>query len=543
MSPVRRFLESYTGQLVLVLLLFTACRMVTMDVFFHGFLLFFDLLNGHVFPQVSAPVLFSQNPYHSWSIVFSAFLDPWFSVTVVLLYLPILLKWKTFSVKGNYKWQERLLVYTAAFIVVWELSTYQYNYYLNNAFYTDRIVLVVLFLLLLRYRVFVPLFIAFVFVYRSQFNYPVDGFPLLDIWLVFDVLIAYMAYMYAQLVVPTLKVPFTYVALCIVGATYFYSGVKKIMISPHGYEWLVNNNPAYLFLNMHLLGWMANASDTTISKLFNFLSAYKVPLQLLVLLIELAGLLLLRARKLSIVLLSLCICLHLGIFIMGSTIFWKWILVEVALIVVLLRDKNVNEYLFSKRAFISSLIIIVSSPLWLQPNMYGWHDTPMNQYFSFEVTDDKGNTYPIAKNDMNPYHQWFQFNTFHFLLREPCLRISPFGFTQQYKLAKAIQDAGPGDYKTLLSTYGKNVYDETKTNKFNEFIRTYFRNRNRRIGERFMPFMLHTPYHLYNSVPVIAYRDEAPVKTFRVVYHVTYIQNGQVLTIANKIIDEVDIGF
>jgi hypothetical protein len=541
-SFIQRSLGTFAGQLLLLLLLFMCCRILTMDVFFHGFLRFFDWLNARIF-GTRVPAVFASDPYHTGSVIFSAFLNPWFTVAVVALYLPIVLRWKAFAA-GSYQWQERLIVGTTAFILVWELCTYGYNYYLDSAFYLDRSVLFVLFLLLLRYRVVLPLFIAFVFVYRSQFNYPVDGFPLLDVWLLLDVLIAYLAYIYLTLLVSGQKVQFVYFALCIFGATYFYSGLKKILISPHGYEWLLHNNPGYLFMNMHMLGFMVHADNATLSRLYNILDTWRVPLQAIVLVIELAGILLLRSRKLGIILLASCILLHLGIFAMGSTLFWKWMLVELAFIIVLLRDKSANE-LFSKRGFLMSVLVIIISPIWLQPNMYGWHDTAVNQYFSFEVTDDKGNTYQLPKDEMQPYHQWFQFNTFHFLLKDqPCLWVTPFGFTGSYKLMREIESGGPQAYDTLLLKYGTNVYKETKVNKFNEFITTYFRNRNRRIGTAFPLAALHTPPHLFNDVTGVAYKDQAPVKTFRVVYHVSYIRRGgQPTMMHEKVVDELNIGF
>ncbi len=538
---VNRFTEKFSGQIILILVLFFICRLLCASIFYEGFLHTFERFNSFLFGINKAPAIFIHVPYFSSSVILSALTNLLFLLGLVLFCLPLYFKRKLLSTKENYypsaaQW----LVFASAFILAWELSTYNYNYYLNQAFYFDRLFLLLLSVLLLRYPILTPVFIAFAYLYRSQFNFPVDGFPLFDKRLLFDLLLMFTVYLYAQILIPAIKIPFLFFALCIVASNYFMSGVAKISMSPHGYEWLLYNNPGDLFLNVHLRGWLSLTPKETITGIYWFLNNNGKILQIFILLIELSGLFLFQSRKLALTFLILFCFMHLGIFIFGSMLFWKWMFVNLLLTFILFYKKGflVNE-LFSRKYFMASLPIIITSFIWLRPVSIGWFDTPVNQFFTYEVEDKNGKIYELEKNEMNPYHQWFQYDRFLFLMNQKCLPVSGFGYVAQYKLALEIKNAGAEGYFKLEEKKGENSFDSLKKQNYEAFIKTYFLNRNKLLENTFILSKLSAPHHLYNSSAHLSYHNQEEVRVFRVIFNQFYSQKEKITLLNKKIIDEV----
>ncbi len=528
------------GQLVAVLVFFLICRLLSLEVFFEGFLKVFPKADAFLF---ATPTWLSWVPYHQPSILFGALLHPLFLLTLLLLYLPFFLKRKALR-KPSFKFSvpERLIIFACAILLAWELTGYDYNYYLDKAFYLDRVTLILLALLLPRFPVLAPLFVAFAYVYRSQFNYPVDGFPLYDKRLLFDLLILFTAHVYARLYIRNFKITYLFLALCVVASGYVAGGFIKLLISPHGYEWLWNNQPADLFYNSCQRGWLAACSDSTVQAFGNFFSRYGKLFQALAFIIELSALFLLHSRRTGIVVLCSLLAMHVGIFILAGIFFWKWMIIDLLLLFCYFYKNGlwVND-LFRPHHYRTSLVVICLSFAWLQPIPFGWHDTAANQYFSYEVEDDRGTVYPLGKNGMNPYHQWFQIDRFLFLVNKPCLPLTGFGYTYKYSMAKAIQKAGPEHYAEVEREKGKNYFQPLQKQQYEAFIQTYFRNRNKRLSTPFIPSAWMAPLHLYNSEKGLVWNGQRPVTRFRVIFNQVYRQDGKTMVLDRQVVDEISI--
>jgi len=536
-----RYRDQPTFQILLVLLAFALIQFICLFVFYNGFLHSFSDITSR-FTNEKIPI-FTDVPYHSFSILFSSLLNPFFLSGLLVIYLPFFVnrkKYSTLSIPIN----ERIIITVCALVLSWELCTYQYNYYLDSAFYADRLILVLLSLVLFRFPIFTPLFIAFAFVYRSQFNYPLEGFMLIDKRILFDVLIMFTVVFNLRHFVPSFKTPFLFFVLCIMAGNYFYSGMAKVFISPHGYEWFVYNRPADLFLNVHYRGWMAGVNEESISSIYSFLDNYGQVFQFIVFLTECAGLFLLRSRKFALVILSSLFFMHVGIFIFGSMIFWKWMALDLLMIFILFRMKfDLQKQLFTKKLFLSSVVVVILSFFWLKPARIAWADSPYTLYFTYETIDEKGTVYEYPKNEMDPYQQWIQYDRFLFLVNEKCLNVSGFGYTSDLLLSQRIKEIGVEQILSLEKKEGINFFDEEKRNGYNEFIRTYFTNRNKRLGNLFLPSVFHAPHHIYNSVSGNVWDGTIPVKKFRTIFNRVYTENGRKVIITKKVVNEVEIPF
>lgn len=521
------FFRSIYGQVVLFILAFAFLRWLWMFSFFNGFLGAYEKLS-------------LTNPFHSWSIFFGSFLNPVYVLVLIAGLLPFIIHKKYFPKNVfSYSRMERFFFSVIALVIGWELATYDYNYYLDRAFYFDRILLLLLPFITYRVPQLTILFLSFALVYRAQFNFPVDGFPMFDKRLLFDLLICSIVYQYCRIFIRDFKTPVMFFVLCIVASVYFASGLKKIWISPHGYEWVMNNDPLNLFNNVHLRGWMACASESTLDSFRELLKNFGSVFQWFILLIELGALFLLRYRKFATALLICFFFMHIGIFLFGSMLFWKWMFVDLLLIVILWKYKTGFGEMFSDRrlSWLSVGIIGVSF-LWLRPISIGWHDTNVNQFYTYEVVGEDGKIYALDKNEMNPYHQWFQYDQFFFLTPSPTLPVSGFGYTYDYDLAALIQDADSSTFDGLVAPVN---FNKGKKKQYDEFIAEYFRNRNRLPDKKFLLDKISPPHHLYSNVCVNPYDDQSPVRTFRVIYNLTYTENNNSHWLMRDVIDEISI--
>lgn len=542
-TTLTRFSEKKYSGFVLVLGTFLVLRLISAFIFYNGFLLNFQKMASAVGSGTSIGKILLYVPYHSWSICFSSLIHPLFLVALLLIYGPLFYKkqYLLFN-KDLFLKQDKIIVFVASFILSWELCTYDYNYFLNSGFYVDRLILIILPFILWRLPILTPLYVAFAYVYRSQFNYPVDGFDLFDKRILFDILLMYVAGAYIRIQFKKINIPFVYLVICIIASNYFISGLSKVFMSPHGYEWLLDNNLSNLFLNVHARGWLCNYDSGTIKSISDFLSKYSVLLQSIILILELAGLFLLRNIRSCIVLLILLSGMHFGIFLVGSMIFWKWMVIDLTVAIVLLRNKEYfKTILFTKKMFLTSVIIILTSVIWLRPYPIGWFDTKENQFFTYEAEDENGKIAEVSKNELNPYHQWFQYDRFLFLVNIKCLPISGFGYTSKYDIKAALDTINIEQLGSFQIANGKNQYDKPKLQKFNDFIKTYFTNRNNVSSPGSAIAKLRPPHHLNNCVSGGGLSSLGKITKFRVLYNISFNENGEVVHLIKQIVDEIHI--
>ena len=119
------------------LFFFLCVRLISLFVFYNGFTINFPRIASFFHSGIMDKILLFV-PYHNFSICLSAFAHPLFLIAFLLIIWP-LLKHREKLASISYTYPERLLITVSAALLSWELSTYNYNYYLDNAFYLDRI--------------------------------------------------------------------------------------------------------------------------------------------------------------------------------------------------------------------------------------------------------------------------------------------------------------------------------------------------------------------------------------------------------------------
>jgi hypothetical protein len=537
----RDWWDTPAKQLVLVLLLFLVVHKLVFLNFYSGFTGFYDKLFLFFEKKGASLDFLLHKPYHDWSITLSALMHPLFLLGSLLVGFFLFNQWKKLSWElfENAKWIKWFLV-VVAFILTWELVTYDYNYYLDRGHYFDRFLLIALAALILRHPGFVPVFIVVALLFRSQFNYPVDGFSLWDKRVLYDLLILFSVYMIMKLAFKKTAWKFLWLSMCVVGANYFITGVAKIGISPHGYEWLAYDQLNEMFVNAGARGWGMSLSPETFDSVAQALKTFNFPLKLIIFLLEAAGIVLLFRKRLSMILLVGWFLMHVGIFLVGGMFFWKWMVVDMVLFVLLWKmPVSVTEELFDRSKRLPAFIAIVTSFIWLSPLPIAWHNTSFTQLYSYEAVDEKGEVYLVQKNMLNPYHQWFQYDDFSFLLKEPVLPVTGFGYTRKYQLAKETRST---PYLKLVENYGVHKYDADKALAFDSFVQDYFKSRNKRLNGQAWWTILAPPHHLHNALADRNhYSGKEKIVKFRVRYYRYHHKDGNMIQDVNHIVREIEI--
>lgn len=526
------------GPLFFTLFVFLGISLISLFVFYNGFTINFPRINSYVNSSFLDKILLYV-PYWNFSICLSAFLHPLFSIGFVLIISPLLIHRKDIN-SLYFDRSEKLLVFFSAALLSWELCTYNYNYYLDSAFYFDRIILLLFPFLLWKRPYLSPVYVAMALVYRSQFNYPLEGFELFDKRLLFDVLIMFTSVSYIKLFFKDIAPNFLHMVLCIVASNYFVSGISKIAMSPHGYEWLTQNHLSDFFLNAHQRGWMNGVSGNAIKNIYSILNNGDFLFKIITLIIEIFAFCILINRRWAIMGLSSFIVLHIGIFIAGSMLFWKWIAIDLLLIWILISKEDVSDFYIKIRGK-ASFVILLSSFIWLRPYTIGWFDTKINQFFTYEAEDDKGQIFALHKNDFNPYHQWIQYDKFLRLLNQKTLPISGFGYTHEYKIQNQLSQLNPDSVLHYIEKTGINNYDVQWKTKYEAFMKSFFHNRNVRGEQLSYLKYIRAPHHLYNHDLGEGLSESQNIIRIRVYLNLTHNLNGTSRLLIKKPVIEINI--
>jgi hypothetical protein len=196
--------------------------------------------------------------------------------------LPLLFCWRTLR-WSNFDFGNRLrwLFFGIAAVLAWKFSAYPYNYYYDQSHFFDRCLLVALAGLILVHPSLLPAFLLMASVLINQFYYPLLTQSWTEKLLLFELLIAFNACLFLKIALKRLNTDMILlILLSILGANYFSAGLRKLDISPHGYEWVLTNQMHYILAQVHEMGWLGFVGLEQFISLMKFLRAINIPLQL-----------------------------------------------------------------------------------------------------------------------------------------------------------------------------------------------------------------------------------------------------------------------
>ncbi|MDC0004867.1 hypothetical protein OAE04_00685, partial [bacterium] len=499
---MKRNIVNYLKPICFLLIGYLIINYVAFSIFYNGFFSNFISIENY-FPAKLNWIgeNLKANPFLNSFIFLGALKNLIFSCFTYLFIHPFLWNWKIFRWK-NFKYHNWIkgLGLFVGFLLTWELITYEYNFYFNQGFYFDRILLLVFLVGIYFHPLFVPLFLINALLFRSQFNFPIGGFPLFDKRVLFDLILLVYSFLLLSKYLKIKTVHFFLLVFSLIAGNYFSAFQAKCLNSAYGLKWLTENGLEWFFLNAKTRGWLSSMSNQLTENITLFFIKFAFPLKIIILLTEASSIIILFRKNATKVILASLIFMHLAIFTFGSMLFWKWIGIDLFLLYFIYKapDSLLDE-LFSKKNTIISVVIIFCGLFIFRNFAIGWHDTPLNQTYTYEVICEDGNRYHFPKNEFNPYHQLFQYDHFNYLNSNKLLKVSGFGYTANYKLAKFIRKANWKAIKDKELSKGKLFYGLKKKQDFQRFLQTFFLKYNQRISISFIPLKFSAPHHLYNT--------------------------------------------
>ena len=383
-----------------------------------------------------------------------------------------------------------------ALLVVYKFGFNNYNFYYDQFFFLERILILALFILSLLKPAFIIPFTFLFLLTLSQYHYPLGGYSITDIYPLinfFPLLISYLILKWAFFIN---ELTFWRVFIVFHISYYLIPGIAKIEISPNLYEWIFYNDLSNLFNSSIEMGWLTELNKSTtdfISKQLNFL---KVPLNLLTVVIEISGVYFLTKAKTFRLYLALTSLFHLLIYLSSGIFFWKWIVINVAFILLSysFERKKKFEKIFDLKPLYFVIFALIS-PLFLRPLSLAWYDSKLVEKYEIYLSNNYGKDILVTGNFFKPYDKIFSQNRFSYLLNNKSL-VGTYGSLGSDKLF--FSDFNPVDFiKENLNTdkndfnkytlieknqfeylEGFNNYDPHKKSEFIKFLKNYLTNYN-----------------------------------------------------------------
>lgn len=419
----------------------------------------------------------------------------------------------------------RNFIWIVALVIGLTFALSGYNYYYDRTFLFDRLVIIALLVLVRAHPGFLFPFVVTVMVFALQIHHPLPegmwNWP--DKRMPMHVLFVLVWLVYLRIVVRTdSRLPLV-LALFVAGATYAHAGMSKIAIGPEAATWLLENPTSNIFVSAHLQGnWLGQLGEIEVVRLANALRAFDPVTNGYTILAELGAATFLLDRRVARFFLGACVLLHLGILATTGIFFWKWILVDIAMIAYCGSLWTWKDFGSSIAAWIPvalCLLTFLFALIHLETTgiLFAWWDSRHSKYFSYEVETESGQSYPLDPRYFTPYDIMLVQSRFYYLLPEPVLP-GTYGVTHRYEVFRALQDAEVEDLPGVYQQHGVRFYNPRLRDQFGRFVQRYVTASMRSDQKRLMPDWLSPPYHFQTTFPPDVYRAQSRARTIRVYF-------------------------
>ncbi|MEQ9424516.1 MAG: hypothetical protein RJQ09_08875 [Cyclobacteriaceae bacterium] len=322
--------------------------------------------------------------------------------------------------------------------------------------------------------IFVIFFVFEVAIISNQFSFPdCFSYSYTDKKIIFDILLTFWLFTIFRLRIS--KIPwhlFTITVFAIIGNWYLLAGIGKL-----GIDWHSNNHLSKLFLASVRHGWLSGF-DNLVDIIHNFTVKYDPILTYGTYLVEIIlPLLLILKRKLTIAILVIFIFFHISIFVSSGIFFWKWIITEIVLILVIVISYRHN--FFTLRNYLIYVICLLVAPLFYSNLKLSWLDSGIINYYSFYLKSGSDELIKLDASFFSPYDLVFAQNRFFFHTdRHHLSNTYGSNFNQEaVELINKSEVMTNPFFDSLRNVYGKNDFDVTKAAKFELFLNKFITNK------------------------------------------------------------------
>ena len=190
------------------------------------------------------------------------------------------------------------------------------------------------------------------------------------------------------------------VAIALHFGNYFYSGLEKLIIGDAPLTWVLENKTNRLLLAAFETGQLPISSPEWLAALtFDIMERGNIPLNAIVLVTQLFSLIAITRVRLLVLLTIFYDLVHVVIFLTTGIFFWKWILLNLAIVFAACQMRHV----VIPKAFAAFLMaVILVSPQLVQIAKLAWFDTSAVNAPSIEAVTSNGEAYRVPTNYFGP---------------------------------------------------------------------------------------------------------------------------------------------
>jgi hypothetical protein len=370
----------------------------------------------------------------------------------------------------------RGLIVLVAAVLAWVYATYPYNFYFDQAYDFDRLFLLAMVPLVFWRPVVLFPFLLVLFPTLWQFSHPIGGFSPAAPMLLLRVLLLFAAYWLVRVVTGRAHAAdFLFLLCCLIAAHYWVSGFGKLQLG-----WLTRDRIGWLLPATYANGWLGFLEPEAISALTRTLLALNWPMKVGTLLIECGALIALWRRGGLRTLLVAWIGLHAGIFLLTGILFWMWMLLDAAVLVLFFGRRAPELPIFTRPHFVLSLLLIGGGALWFRPQKLAWLDSRVSYAYRVEGVGESGRSYALSPRFFSPYDYQLTLGNFGYLTPAPHLAIT-WGATYQPELVAALEHATSAERVLALEArMGRDVFHVERSAIFDHFVQRFVGGWNQR---------------------------------------------------------------
>jgi len=393
-------------------------------------------------------------------------------VVVLARFGHLLAPWENLEFGGKL----RVFVVILAAGITWPLVTAGYNYYFDQGYAFEKVLLVALLPLVWWRPLFVYPMITVAYLLLWQLAEPSLGGSILPHKLqVLRALNLFAAAFVVYSVTGNRSArSFLVVLCCFVAAAYWLSALAKLNLA-----WLSEDQVHLIPLSAYAHGWLAFLPADRIVEISRQMMPFDGVLRIFVIAVEGLCLVLLWRRWLCFSLLVLMIVFHLGVFAIYGFLFWTWILLDAALLGLLIATTGkTGAAIFNWQTFAVSVVLIAFGAAWAKPPQLGWYDTPLTYTYRVEAIDEQGQVSHVHPRFFAPYDDVFTMSGFAFLVRDRAVLVNSYGVTRDRDVMRALMDSGDAAEVFEMEQMNDNIrHNEVISARLKEFLQRFIGNR------------------------------------------------------------------
>ena len=454
--------------------------------------------------------------------------------------------WSSSSSSSSSSWEQagtarafRVSLSVIILAQVWLVVGAPYNLVADRAWGLDRGLALVLGGLALWRPSFWPLLTALALVFAGQEDTPLPGLNWTERRVFLDVQLAFAGFLLVRRLIRAAAPAYLFVVLLIIGGAYLWPGVNKLLIGPHLWSWLVDDDLGNLFISCWATGFPPVIDVETAQGIARFLGSASVVIGVATLIIELGAVTLLAHRRLTPIMLLLFVGMHLGIFASSGILFWKWIVVDVAMGALFWRHGTTIFGAWPWWQRVVGTVVIALAHWTLEPQTLGWWDTRFSRVYDLEAVVDDGSVRQLSPHDLAPYDMPFIQARIAWAVDAPTLT-GTFGASAAWTTFQKLQGVDQVGLQRMLKSR-KSELDVSKAKKLDALLQASATTLNKHHGRAPLWWVPSPPSHMHHQPRGGTRWQGETITAIRLRLREVFFDGQQLHTVTNKVVREVAI--